>query len=322
MTDEATSGLDLSGALDDLLGGQPAGASRQAADPAPDPDATPDDDDDNDVQAQAKDGQDPDEGDGEKESAAEQLMDYVFGDRTLKVPAELQPILDGHKDFEQRTAALRAREAELDQEREGLSAWRESEEEHRLNLGLRDVVSLQLEQYRQAINNPQLTPQQRQEAMQHIWQLENAKQDLDQKIAAGDKKHSEAAEQRRGQRIKAAFDAVSREIPGFAEKRWPGIVKMLGQVGIPEGAAKAIFNNADPSILKTLNYALDGFLTERALAKARQGKQPGKSADVLPLKRVGQRASSDSAGSLSDRLPASEWIARRNKQVAKARNSG
>lgn len=251
------------------------------------------------------------EEDGEQQPVEPELVDVEYEGKVHKLPPELKDALLRNKDYTQKTQevaelrkATEARQAEVDR------AYQTSQEVIEARAVIHNVDS-QLKQY-ENVNWQQLEDQDPMAAMSHWRQFQMLKEQRGQVAQYLDKTQAEMSE-----KLAQETDKRLRETRAFAEKEIPGWtpdvdVKIVGfaekELGFTREQLRAQIN---PAVYKTLHLAMIGAeAIKRTNTPPKQQQQAAQ-----PLTKVTARA--NPVAGLDDRLPADEWLKRRNAQLAR-----
>lgn len=251
------------------------------------------------------------EEDGEPQPVEPELVDVEYEGKVHKLPPELKDALLRNKDYTQKTQevaelrkATEARQAEVDR------AYQTSQEVIEARAVIHNVDS-QLKQY-ENVNWQQLEDQDPMAAMSHWRQFQMLKEQRGQVAQYLDKTQAEMSE-----KLAQETDKRLRETRAFAEKEIPGWtpdvdVKIVGfaekELGFTREQLRAQIN---PAVYKTLHLAMIGAeAIKRTTTPPKQQQQAAQ-----PLTKVTARA--NPVAGLDDRLPADEWLKRRNAQLAR-----
>lgn len=285
----------------------PAGGEQQPA--------APNTSDDNQVELDTEnevvEGDESEEG-GEKQPVEPELVDVEINGKTYKLPAELKDRVWLDVDYTTKSQAnaelkksLDARQAEIDQ------AYQTSQEVIEAR-AIAHNIDTQLKQY-ENVNWQQLENEDPMAAMSHWRQYQMLKDQRGQVAQYLDKTQAEMSE-----KVAQETEKRLRETRAFAEKEIPGWtpdvdVKIVGFAEKELGFTREqLRNSISPAVYKTLHLAMIG---AEAIKRTTTPPKPTQQAPQ-PLTKVTARANPPAVG-LDDRLPADEWLKRRNAQVAK-----
>ena len=238
---------------------------------------------------------------------AEEDDDLDFGFKKYRVPKSLKEGIEGlRRDYTQKTETLSHRTREFEQQRAAM--MQASEEE----LGLRGtLVNLdqQLKQY-QGVDWRQLRQEDPAAYEEHRENFQLLKEQRE--AIAGDLGHRQqqrlhAAQQETAKRLEATREAAQK-IKGWT----PEIDAKVTQFACQhlETTPEQLQNIVNPAIYGLLYKAWVG---EQSIARQSAQPKPQQPA-VKPLTTV--KAKSPPVTGLSDKLDTSEWIKRRNAQLA------
>lgn len=255
---------------------------------------------------------DESEEDGEKQPVEPELVDVEINGKTYKLPAELKDRVWLDVDYTTKSQAnaelkksLDARQAEIDQ------AYQTSQEVIEAR-AIAHNIDTQLKQY-ENVNWQQLENEDPMAAMSHWRQYQMLKDQRGQVAQYLDKTQAEMSE-----KVAQETEKRLRETRAFAEKEIPGWtpdvdVKIVGFAEKELGFTREqLRNSISPAVYKTLHLAMIG---AEAIKRTTTPPKPTQQAPQ-PLTKVTARANPPAVG-LDDRLPADEWLKRRNAQVAK-----
>jgi hypothetical protein len=251
------------------------------------------------------------EEDGEPQPVEPELVDVEYEGKVHKLPPELKDALLRTADYTRKTQevaelrkATEARQAEVDR------AYQTSQEVIEARAVIHNVDS-QLKQY-ENVNWQQLEDQDPMAAMSHWRQFQMLKEQRGQVAQYLDKTQAEMSE-----KLAQETDKRLRETRAFAEKEIPGWtpdvdVKIVGfaekELGFTREQLRAQIN---PAVYKTLHLAMIGAEAIKRTTTPPKQQQPA----PQPLTKVTARA--NPVAGLDDSLPASEWLKRRNAQLAR-----
>lgn len=250
--------------------------------------------------------------DGEQQPVEPELIDVEYEGKVHKLPPELKDALLRTADYTRKTQevaelrkATEARQAEVDK------AYQTSQEVIEARAIVHNIDT-QLKQY-EGVNWSQLEQEDPMAAMSHWRQYQQLQQQRGQVAEYLTKTTNDLSE-----KVAQETDKRLRETRAFAEKEIPGWtpdvdVKIVGFAEKELGFTREqLRNSISPAVYKTLHLAMIG-------AEAiKRTNAPPKTAQQAPqpLTKVTARANPPAAG-LDDRLPADEWLKRRNAQVSK-----
>lgn len=251
------------------------------------------------------------DGEGDDELSEPELVEVEYEGKKHRVPPELKDALLRTADYTRKTQevaeqrkAIEAKQAEVQK------AYDTSQEVVEARAHIMNIDNA-LKQY-QNVNWDQFEREDPMDAMAHWRKFQTLKEQRGQVAQYLDKTQNELSE-------KAAQEVGNRlrETRAFAEKELKGWTPELDQK-ITEFATKdlgftvdTLRNQYTPQVYKALYLAHIGHL---ALQKQTAAPKPAAPA-AQPLTKVTARAN-PTAG-LDDRLPADEWLKRRQAQVSK-----
>lgn len=249
---------------------------------------------------------------GEQQPTEPELVDVEYEGKIHKLPPELKDALLRTADYTRKTQevaeqrkAIEARQAEIDQ------AYQTSQEVIEAR-AIAHNIDTQLKQY-ENVNWQQLENEDPMAAMSHWRQYQMLKDQRGQVAQYLDKTQAEMSE-----KVAQETEKRLRETRAFAEKEIPGWtpdvdVKIVGFAEKELGFTREqLRNSISPAVYKTLHLAMIG---AEAIKRTTTPPKPTQQAPQ-PLTKVTARANPPAVG-LDDRLPADEWLKRRNAQVAK-----
>jgi chaperonin cofactor prefoldin len=255
---------------------------------------------------------DESEEDGEQQPVEPELVDVEYEGKIHKLPPELKDALLRTADYTRKTQevaeqrkAIEARQAEVDK------AYQTSQEVIEARAIVHNIDS-QLKTY-ENVNWQQLENEDPMAAMSHWRQFQQLKDQRGQVAQYLDKTQAEMSE-----KFAQETDKRLRETRAFAEKEIPGWtpdvdVKIVGFAEKDLGFTREqLLTSLSPAVYKTLHLAMIGAeAIKRTNTPPKQQQQAPQ-----PLTKVTARANPPAAG-LDDRLPADEWLKRRNAQLSK-----
>ncbi|MDV4166199.1 hypothetical protein R1538_34685 [Rhizobium leguminosarum] len=250
--------------------------------------------------------------DGDQQPVEPELVDVEYEGKIHKLPPELKDALLRTADYTRKTQevaeqrkAIEARQAEVDK------AYQTSQEVIEARAIVHNIDS-QLKTY-ENVNWQQLENEDPMAAMSHWRQFQQLKEQRGQVAQYLDKTQAEMSE-----KFAQETDKRLRETRAFAEKEIPGWtpdvdVKIVGFAEKDLGFTREqLLTSLSPAVYKTLHLAMIGAeAIKRTNTPPKQQQQAPQ-----PLTKVTARANPPAAG-LDDRLPADEWLKRRNAQLSK-----
>lgn len=237
---------------------------------------------------------------------------------TYQVPAELKDGYMMQADYTQKTQSVAEQRKEAEQIAEQAKVQRQQLEQStqavQQNLQQYAVLSnldSQLNEYANVDWNA-LNAQDPDAARNHQFHYMQLKEQRDRAYNDIQARERQALQQQQthiAKRLEESRSVLSREIEGFT----PELERQLIDHAVKSGAAQQVATNiiADPVATKLLHKA---YMYDQLQAKAAQTRKPPKS-NVKPIKTV--KGKSPGRKTLADAKSTEEFIAMRNKQLAK-----
>lgn len=252
----------------------------------------------------------------EEGSPEDDTEDYEEDGKTYRVPKDLKGHLLRQRDYTQKTQELaeqrRAFEAERVKAQENDEAIEEVRfTQRRIQNRLSDLQALTPEDWNQLRIMDQQAGTNKYDELQREFltlprQAEEAKRTLDQKIAES----RDAQQQVLAKQVAQGQAELARDIPGWGPELGAKLVDFVkSEYGVTEEKHGQAF--MDPALVK-LAYA--AFKAKGDQQKAQTAKRAEQAQKTVPANTV-KGGAAPKAG-LHDNLPAEEWAARRNRQLA------
>lgn len=252
------------------------------------------------------------EGEGDEESADPELIEVEYEGKKHRVPPELKDALLRTADYTRKTQEVaEIRKAAEARQVDAQKAYDTSQEvlEARAHIMNLDAA---LKQY-QNVNWDQFEQADPMDANSHWRKFQTLKEQRGQVAQYLNKTQndlSEKAAQEVGNRLRETRAFAEKELKGWT----PDLDNKITDFATKElgFTAEGLRNQYTPQVYRTLYLAHIGHL---ALQKQTAAPKPAAPA-AQPLTKVTSRGNPPVAG-LDDRLPADEWIKRRNAQISK-----